>query len=97
MGVSEVFTSLKNGMHKNVRREKHKNVRMNCIKMSEGRGRVTNWPKFTLSGKIFAWIKFREQRLQSIFALFSSDMGLSAIEFIWKILRYTYSANNPGC
>ena len=65
--------------------------------MSEGRGRVKNWPKFTLSGLIFAWIKFNEQLLQSIFAWFSFDMGLYAGELIWKILRYTYLANNPGC
>ena len=49
-GVSEVLTSLKKGMHKNVRREKHKNVRKKCIKVSEGRGRVENWSDFTLSG-----------------------------------------------
>ena len=49
-GVSEVLTSLKKGMYKNVRRGKHKNVRKKCIKMSKGRGRVKNWPKFTLSG-----------------------------------------------
>ena len=49
-GVSEVLTSLKMGTHKNVGCEKHKNVRKKCMTMSEGRGRVKNWPKFTLSG-----------------------------------------------
>ena len=49
-GVSEVLTSLKKGILKNVRREKHKNVRKKCIKMSEGRRKVKNWPTFALSG-----------------------------------------------
>ena len=48
-GVSEVLSSLKKGMHKNVRREKHKNVRKKCLEMSEGTWRVKNWPKFTSS------------------------------------------------
>ena len=46
--VSEVLTSLKMGMHKNVRSEKHKNVRKKCIKMSEGRGRVKKLTKIYL-------------------------------------------------
>ena len=71
-----------------VRKEKIKNVRQNRIEMSERRRRVKNWPKFTLSGQIFSWIKFCEQRLQSIFVWFSSDMRLSAGDLIWKILQY---------
>ena len=92
-----MLTSLKKGMHKNVRREKHKNVRKKKRKnvRREGGG----WSKI---GEIYLkWINFRiekisEQRLQWMFAGFSSDMGLSAREPIWKILRYTYLANNPG-
>ena len=85
-----MLTSLKKGIHKNVRRKKHKNVSKKCIKMSEGRERVKNWPEFTISGEIFSWIKFREQWLQAIFAWFSSDMGLFVGDLIRKILRYTY-------
>ena len=68
-------------MHKNVRRE--------------GEGQKLD--------KIYLkWINFRMDKILQTaasvdFVWFSSDMGLSAVELIWKILWYTYLANKPEC